>query len=185
MRDQNSENSKAGPTMAAMVVERLTGFFPRAAASDPEVFLAGAVHLLADYPPWVLEQTISVRHGLPSKHEFLPSLATIKAFCDALVTEDERHRGVIERNTRPRLSAPGIDRSNWPSVEELKAKYGPNWGLRAAELGPKERQWIPEGELRQQVGDAAFDRIPNGRETWRKAKPAETERPPGYKRAAS
>lgn len=111
---------------------RLIGFFPIGAASDPKIFETGLCELLAAYPQWVLDAACNVRSGLPAHHTFLPSIAEIRQFCDKLVEDDRRHRETLERYGRPALSAP-VDRSNRPTYDELKAKYGPNWGINSME----------------------------------------------------
>src|SRR5438876_5170067 len=67
----------AGLKMAAAAANRLSAYFPRSAASDPETFSAGLVELLAGYPEWVLVEMVSVRTGLPARQTFMPSIAEI------------------------------------------------------------------------------------------------------------
>ena len=76
---------------------QLMGFFPNGAASDPKIFEAGLCQLLSVYPQWALKQACDVHHGLPSAHRFLPSLAEIREYLEALLAADRRHRELIER----------------------------------------------------------------------------------------
>jgi hypothetical protein len=107
----------------------LMGFFPNGAASDPKIFEAGLCQLLSVYPLWALKQACDVHHGLPSAHRFLPSLAEIREYLEALLAADRRHRELIERWTKPALPAPAPDRGARPTYEALKSKHEEHWGI--------------------------------------------------------
>ncbi len=63
-------------------MERLYGYFPRTAASDPEIFTVGLLQLLATYPQSTIESMLSPISGLPAKHKFLPSIAEIREWLE-------------------------------------------------------------------------------------------------------
>lgn len=142
MPDKPSE-TQSNVTNAKRAVNRLVGYFPRTAAADERVFLAGLTELLAGYPQWVFEAACNVRSGLPAHHKFMPTIAEIREYCDKLVAEDRRHRETIERWKTPRLPPP-VDRSNRPTYEELKAKYGPNWGIGEVKPAATPRQELAD-----------------------------------------
>jgi hypothetical protein len=104
------------------------GYFPRSAAANEQIFLAGLVELLAAYPTWVQDAVSNVRSGLPARHQFMPSIAEVRDYCEKLIAADRKHRELLDQWNRPRLPPP-VDRSNRPTCDELKAKYGPNWGI--------------------------------------------------------
>lgn len=108
---------------AVKATERLLGFYPQSPASDPQVFMSGVAMLLANYPANVVEASLSPLSGIPSKFKFMPSIAELK--------EDLESRLPPWQPEVPPLAlpAPDMDRSARPSYEQLKAKYGENWGL--------------------------------------------------------
>jgi hypothetical protein len=108
------------------------GYFPRSAAANEQVFFAGLTELLASYPVWVQDAVSNVRSGLPAHHKFMPTIAEVRDYCEKLVLADRKHRELIDQWKRPRLPPP-VDRSNRPTYEELKAKYGPDWGITAGQ----------------------------------------------------
>lgn len=98
---------KASLSMSGkQAADRIMGFFPRSAASDPEVFLAGLVAILEDYPAWVREMAADPRTGLARRHQFLPSLMDIGAFCQGLIDDRRRHDEMVERWSKPALPNP-------------------------------------------------------------------------------
>ena len=105
----------------------LCGFFPRASASDMEIFITGLITLLATYPNSVLEQLTNPVTGLPSRHTFLPSLAEIKKEADMY---DYPRQSRLKKTATEEVKSIEMDRAKRPSYDELKAKHGPNWGIR-------------------------------------------------------
>ena len=109
-----------------MAADRLTGFYPQSPASDPTVFLAGLVQLLAGYPSLILENLLSVHGGIPAKFKFLPTISEIREECERAVGP-HRYAAEFSKGNAPQLEGP--PREARPTMEQLKAKYGPNWGL--------------------------------------------------------
>ena len=142
---------------------QLMGFFPNGAASDPKIFEAGLCQLLSVYPQWALKQACDVHHGLPSAHRFLPSLAEIREYLEALLAADRRHRELIERWTKPALPAPAPDRGARPTYEALKSKHEEHWGIINPDHVERGRQTVlqAEAKLRAIIGDDAFDVLPD------------------------
>lgn len=129
------ELTTIGTEAAKIAADRLLGFFPTLAATDPAVFIVGLVQILAAYPPGVIEAVSSPLSGLPSKHEFMPALSTVRAEC-------EEHFGPYRRamarpRSLPALPAPTFER---PTLEELKQKYGPTFGLQLAPQNDEARR---------------------------------------------
>jgi hypothetical protein len=145
MLDRNSENTPMGIKTATQAADRLFGFFPQSGASDPQVFMAGVVELLAGYPAWVADRILSPKHGLPAHHTFLPSIKEIRERCE---DEFKAHRYAREFDQtsdalRLKYSAPQLEGpapAPRPTYDELKAKYGPNWGLAAEKVEAKKRR---------------------------------------------
>jgi hypothetical protein len=133
-----------GTKKATQAADRLFGFFPQSGASDPQIFMAGVVELLSGYPAWVADRILSPKHGLPAHHTFLPSIKEIRERCE---DEFKAHRYAREFEQtsdalRLKYSAPqlaGPPPAPRPTYDELKAKYGPNWGLSAEKVQTKKR----------------------------------------------
>jgi hypothetical protein len=116
-------------TIAKQTAKTLLSYFPPAGVVDQKIFAAGLVELLSGYPQWVIEAVANVRSGLPAHHSFMPSIAEVRKFCEDLRAADYERRKRLDLQKLP----PPVDRSNRPTLEELKAKYGPNWGIRSME----------------------------------------------------
>jgi hypothetical protein len=113
--------------------DRLIGYFPRSAASDPRVFMTGLVDLLSEYPAFAVEAVLSVRGGIPAKHEMMPAISQIR---EALEAESRVARYAQEwRDGARQALLPGPPAPPRPTYDDLKAKYGDNWGLKPD--GPK------------------------------------------------
>jgi hypothetical protein len=113
-------------------VSRFCGSFRKADADNPEVFTVGYARLFASYPEDIVSYVTDPLTGLPGKSEWLPSLRAVKAALD------ERHAEVLrferlqaaERQQLAERRVASTGNSNRPTLAELKARYGPNWGLK-------------------------------------------------------
>lgn len=61
----------------------LLGCFRTAEAGDAEVYTAGLVAVMSNYPASVLRKVVDPRVGLPSTSQWLPTLAEVRKACDA------------------------------------------------------------------------------------------------------
>lgn len=129
------------------------------AASDPQVFVVGLVQVLATYPDWVRRQAVDPVNGLAGQHDFLPSLAIVRKFCQDLVNADERRRNIRDRYTPKPLTIE--DRRPRPTYDELKEKHGDNWGLSPADKEPRKERWFTLNELVEKFGAKTVDGIPD------------------------
>jgi hypothetical protein len=84
------------------------------------VFLAGLIELLAGYPHSAVEAAISPISGLPAKYSFMPSIAEVRAELDKWMPR--------QSSAAPRLCE-NIDKSNHPTIEQIKTHYGSSYGL--------------------------------------------------------
>lgn len=115
--------------MAAKAAERLFSYYPQTAASDPVIFMTGLVELFCAYPAVVVESLLSPISGIPAKFKFMPSIAEIKEVLDAR-TPDRTYARHVEAQRVPQIAGPPVERE---SLDQLKARHGPNWGLQAHE----------------------------------------------------
>jgi hypothetical protein len=144
----------------------ILGCFRRSDADDPEIYVAAAVRVLMAYPSEIVATVADPLAGIAGKQTFLPSIAELKAECDRrhaeVVRRVERQRCINEQIDRRRLIE---DRSRRPTLEQLKEKFGPTWGLGGA--APRENASRPVSELQAMSGmtdedfKAAWDALPN------------------------
>jgi hypothetical protein len=87
--------------------------------------------VLAEYSPDIVHRITDPRTGLPSKIGWLPSVKEVREACDEL---EQRQRAAAAWASRQEQQL--RERREWlasqkvrPTIEELKAKHGPNWGM--------------------------------------------------------
>lgn len=141
------------------MAERLFGFFPRGAASDPEIFMTGVVQLLARYPLSAVESVLSPISGIPAKHKFLPSISEIREMLEAQCPPPLPP----EHHPMPRIEGPPRVRL---TREELEQKYGPGWGLKYAQEKAKS-SWGMDPKSLMALGGLTpeqWDALPDAKE---------------------
>jgi hypothetical protein len=143
-----------------MFADRLFRFYPDAKTmGDGEIFLAGVVELFCHYPAQIVERCVSPVHGLPATFKFYPRIAEIREFLEKAMEplrEDQYRQKII--NDARALLAPPVKRMTY---DELKAKYGENWGL-AATTKSKPGPFLSVAQLKEIAGDA-WDKIPDAK----------------------
>jgi hypothetical protein len=109
----------------------LLGCYRKGNAENPDIYTAAIAAVLSEYPTDIIRRATDPRTGIAGKSKWLPSVAEVRAFCEAeyapVRRQQERERLAEERKRM--LPPPVEDRSKRPTYEELKARYGPNWGL--------------------------------------------------------
>jgi hypothetical protein len=96
--------------------------------SDPDGYLASLGMVLEQYPNDVIRYVTDPRTGVQRHLKWPPTISEIVEACDNRVAElhrDERFRN-WGKNDPLLLEAP---RENRPTLEQMKQKYGENWGL--------------------------------------------------------
>lgn len=131
---------------AARSAATLLGCYRRDDAADPETYATAVAAVLSTYPPDIVKRVTDPRTGVPGKSKFLPTVSEVREECERLAIEqaarirreEQAARQLAERKAdeERRASQPRL------TLEELKAKYGPNWGLKAKEedVEAKQRQ---------------------------------------------
>jgi hypothetical protein len=107
------------------------GSFRKADADDPQTFSAGCLRLFTAYDSAVVQYVVDPVTGLPGRSVWLPSLSEVKAALDQRAAE------LLRGIQRARDEAKNLEerrkwleaRKNKPTLEEMQAKYGKNWGL--------------------------------------------------------
>lgn len=152
------------------MVNRLLGSYPSLNLHDPEVYIANLVTLLLDYPRWAGEKAII---KVKRETKFLPTEAELYPALEDQVAVHRRARA-WEQNAsamldeRKLLAGPVVPRLTY---DELKAKYGENWGITNPDKTNVPQWWKTRGELRQEFGEA-FDALPDAPITFKDFKSA-------------
>lgn len=118
-------SAKCAKELAAERARILVGCYRRSDANDPEIYARAAVAVLMRYPEKIVIAVTEPATGLPSKLKWLPSIAEIVEAC-----EEKIPKMSLSHRHHEMLAAPDMDRSIRPSLEELREKYGPTWGLK-------------------------------------------------------
>lgn len=110
----------------------LLGCYRSGDANDPDIYVRAVTSVLSEYPSEVIKDVCDPRIGLPAKSKWLPTVSEVKDACEAaMVPIDRKRREELALQERRRaLSAPVEPR---PTLEELKEKYGENWGIHGAD----------------------------------------------------
>jgi hypothetical protein len=117
----------------------LLGCYRTGDANDPETYVAAITAILARYPEVVVTAVTHPVSGLPSKKGWLP---TVKEVCDAC---DEAVEPIVQNELRLKRIKEQLEtrereeRGEKPTLEQLKERFGGNWGLRRSE-----KEKVPE-----------------------------------------
>jgi len=109
----------------------LLGCYRTGDANDPDTYVAAISATLARYSEQIITDVTHPVSGLPAKKSWLP---TVKEIFDACEEEADRTRQQTARERRIKEQfAARAEQDRLaevkPSMEQLKEKYGPNWGL--------------------------------------------------------
>lgn len=85
-------------------VRLLCGCYRKGDASDPGTFVVAVATVLLGYPPDIVVSVTDPGTGLPSKLQWLPSVAEVKAECERLMAlryAPEKPKALPEPNWKP------------------------------------------------------------------------------------
>lgn len=114
----------------------LLGCYRTGDANDPETYVAAIAAILARYPEDVMTSVTHPATGLPSKKGWLPTVKEVVDACDEAVEFAVQNAARMKRVAEQMEMRERMDRGEKPTLEQLKEKYGPSWGLTPRE--PKE-----------------------------------------------
>jgi hypothetical protein len=111
-------------------------------ANNPEVFVTAIAATLARYPDQVIYDVTDPRTGIPSKISWMPTIKDVREACDRayapIQQQVERERRIAEQ-----LAAREAEENKpRPTLEQLQAKYGKDWGLGNIN-GKPDKPWEP------------------------------------------
>jgi hypothetical protein len=128
---------------AAQRAKLLLGCYRTGEANDPQTYVAAITAVLAHYPEEIITQVTHPVTGLPSKKGWLP---TVKEVTDACATA---HEPILQEAARLKRIKDQLEtrqreeRGERPTLQQLKDKYGPNWGLGDPETAKREIKPAP------------------------------------------
>jgi len=135
-----SEMKPVDPQILSVMITQVNlfyGSFRKAEVDDPDTFTAGCLRLFTAYPLQAVRFVIDPVTGLPGRSEWLPSLKAVRDALEAFQDERRRQAQVAARAEAQEQQVAA--RREWlrqkperPTLEELRARYGENWGLARA-----------------------------------------------------
>lgn len=120
--------------------------------------------MLCSYPLWAGERAIS--EGVVESKFVPPTPGILKPLLEGQVSTVRyvEHWSNAADATIKRLEGPRTPRL---TMDELRAKYGPNWGIARGRKPPPTREQAAV-ELIAAIGQEAFDAIPDAGWDWKK-----------------
>lgn len=129
---------------AAERAKLLFGCYRTGDANDPETYVAAITAILARFPEDIITQVTHPDTGLPSNGKgWLPTVKEVKDACN------EAYEPILQNELRLKRIREQIemrereDRGERPTMEQLKAKYGQNWGIGEPEATKREIKSAP------------------------------------------
>lgn len=116
---------------AAERARLLLGCYRTGDANDPETYVAAVTAVLARYPREVITAVTHPVSGIVVEVKWLPSVLEVREACERaflpMRNHEARQRRIAEQMEARRLE----DEANTakPTYEELRSKYGPDWGI--------------------------------------------------------
>jgi hypothetical protein len=116
---------------AAERARLLLGCYRTGDANDPDTYVAAVTAVLSRYPEEIVTEVTHPATGLPRQKSWLPTVKEVFDACQAAyqpILEREREARIIAETLASRTDP---DKSDRPTLEDMKAKYGDNWGLQS------------------------------------------------------
>jgi len=107
----------------------LLGCYRTGEANDPETYVAAVTAVLSHFPEEVITAVTHPVTGLPKKSSWLPTIKEVNDACNEAIEPIRQHEARLKRIKEQLEMREREDRGEKPTLEQLKAKYGPNWGL--------------------------------------------------------
>jgi hypothetical protein len=114
---------------AAARAKILLGCYRTGEANDPETYVAAVTAVLSHFPEEVITSVTHPVTGLPKKSSWLPTIKEVNDACNEAIEPIRQHEARLKRIKEQLEMREREDRGEKPTMEHLKAKYGPNWGI--------------------------------------------------------
>ena len=128
--DPNSEIMR----VASEAAETLIGYYPAIQASEPKIYAAGLVQVFSRYPEHLVAEALDAHSGLPSLHDYPPTMKQVKAFLEPRWLREQHMLEMKRRFEVKKLPEPPRDPVADKKIEEglrqlsahLAAGFGPS-----------------------------------------------------------
>jgi hypothetical protein len=114
---------------AAQRAELLLGCYRTGEANDPKTYVAAVTAVLSHFPEEVITAVTHPVTGLPKKSSWLPTIKEVNDACNEAIEPIRQHEARLKRIKEQLEMREREDRGEKPTLEQLKEKYGENWGL--------------------------------------------------------
>lgn len=114
-------------------------------ANSPETFITAVAAVLSKYPDEVVYSVTDPTGGLPLQLTWMPSVKEVHDACEKEMEPIYRRKREekLIADLRESRRQDEIAREHRPTVEELKAKYGENWGLKSLDVPERKPKPAP------------------------------------------
>jgi hypothetical protein len=147
-------------SQAGKIVKKMLGSYPSVNLHDPQTYAAAMCELLVKYPIWAAESAVN-RALTGEESKFVPpTLGVLRPLLEAEVRVCRYAAEWDKRADEQRKLLAAPPRASRLTYAELKAKYGPNWGISSGRPQPP-TQAESRAALIAQIGEEAFDAIPD------------------------
>lgn len=133
---------------AAERARLLLGCYRTGDANDPGTYVAAITAILARYPEEIITEVTHPATGLPKKKSWLPTVKEVADACEDAVEFSVNHQARLKRIQEQLEMRAREDRGEKPTLEQLKAKYGDDWGIGAEE---KARKTVAPAPTKEQL----------------------------------
>ncbi len=134
--------------MTEFAVERarlLLGCFRTGEANDPETYVAAVAATLAHFEEAVIAEVTNPTISPLTTKSWLPSVGDIRQACEQIAEPIIQQRLREKRIAEQLATREAEDAAPKPTLEELHAKYGKDWGLNPSGVSAKQsspaRSW--------------------------------------------
>src|SRR4051812_43103860 len=115
--------------------------------ADPEGFMASLGLVFSQYPDDVVEFVTDPRTGVQRGKTFPPSIAEVVSACDTRLADKARLRRYMNWGKNdPVALLEGPKNEDRPTYDDLKSKYGQDWGIGAEEKQSRKAAPAPTGD---------------------------------------
>jgi hypothetical protein len=122
------------PSVATERALLLLGSYRKGEADDPDTYVTAIAAVLTLYDPAIVARVTDPRTGIAGRVKWLPTVHEVRAACEeeaAFAHRMRQREAAIEKQLADRRAADAAERNRPARVtlEDLRAKHGPNWGL--------------------------------------------------------
>lgn len=159
------------------LVQKLVAAFPNGGAQAGRSYLGALASLLTTVPRSVAIKCCDPINGVARETKFLPTIADLVGWCERetetirrpVEIEDRFAALAAEQRERAKDDRPLTEQERRrQEIEAVRAKRGPNWGIKDPGAKRVITRAEAQAELVAQIGQDAFDALPDGgKEGWR------------------